>query len=195
MPAVPLKLKKSPSSKRTLCSMTKCPSRRADSARVRRLSSRFRWPHRAWTIPTRGSSKEATSRRRKHDSGTKSRVEDADELAARGAETEVERSRLEPRAIRPAQDLRVHARAAERADLAVDDPDRLVVRIVEHLDLEPVAGVVQRSRGADQARGDGALVVDGSWDRDPRQIPRGIGDPGSRTVQRNLKSSQTLCAP
>ena len=46
---------------------------------------------------------------------------------------------------------------------------RLVGRVVEHLDLEPLARVVDRADGVDQPVDDVHLVVDRQLDRDDRQ--------------------------
>src|SRR5450432_3894013 len=79
-------------------------------------------------------------------------VEDQDELALGGPEAILERPGLEPRAIHPMDVLDIELRMTELQlrELAPADLAGLVGRVVQHLDLEPVAWVADGSHGVEQ---------------------------------------------
>ena len=99
-------------------------------------------------------------RRRKSGDGTKIGVEDGDEFAGRGLQTCRERAGLEPGAVIAVQ---VADRQSERLvalDAGARDSLRFVGRIVEHLNIEQFARIVEARNRIDQALDHVALVVD-----------------------------------
>jgi hypothetical protein len=101
------------------------------------------------------------------------RVEDGDELAASPLEPVLQGPGLEADARVPADVPDVEALLPVSLDGLGRDPDGLVVGIVEDLDLEPVAGVVQRRHGPEQPLDHVAFVEDRQLDRDRRDLGRG----------------------
>ena len=96
-------------------------------------------------------------------------VEDADELAARDLEPRFERAGLVAGAIRAVDVLDVDALRGVAAHRQVGDAARFVGRVVQHLDLEQLARVVDRADRVDQTLGDVHLVVERELDGDDRQ--------------------------
>ncbi len=110
--------------------------------------------------------------------GHKVGVEDGDQLAARDFEALVQRARLVAVPIRAMQmhdGLRRQSRSAARVTL--DDLSghlhRLVGGVVEQLNLEAVARIVQPADRVDQPVDDELLVEDGKLHGDKRQFARG----------------------
>ena len=99
-------------------------------------------------------------------------VEDGDELAARRLQPGLERARLVPGAIGAVEVLDVDALRGEAPDRQLGDAARLVGRVVQHLDFEQLARVVDAAHRLDQAIGDVHLVVERQLDRDDRQSDR-----------------------
>lgn len=81
---------------------------------------------------------------------TEIRVEDRDDSELRGPESGIERTRLEPGAIRPVEQHDVHAAAAPRRDAFGGDHGRVVRRIVEDLNLQAILRVVDRANRVEQ---------------------------------------------
>ena len=81
----------------------------------------------------------------------------------------LERARLVAGAIRAMQTGDIDAGRGVAAHGLFRDDRRFVDRIVQHLDLEEFAGIVEPADRLDQAFGDVHLVVDGKLNRDPRQ--------------------------
>ena len=96
-------------------------------------------------------------------------VEDRDELARGHLQAGFERARLVTRAVDTVQILDVEAARGVSAHGELGDLGGLVRRVVQHLDLEQVAGIVDLADGIDQAVRDVHLVEDGELDGDPRQ--------------------------
>jgi hypothetical protein len=96
-------------------------------------------------------------------------VEDGDELAARDMEPRFEGPGLVADPVDAVQILDVEALGGEAAHGQLGDLPRLVGRIVEHLNLEPVLRVVQRADRLDQPVDDVHLVEDGELNRNDGQ--------------------------
>ena len=116
-----------------------------------------------------------------HGRGDEVCVEDGDELAARGAETFVERAGLEAVAV-GAVDVKdgLRRHAFEAGGVALDDLTGdfhgFVGGVVEELDLEAVAGVIELAAGLDEAFDDELLVIAGELDGDEGEVgPRRSG--------------------
>ena len=103
-------------------------------------------------------------------------VEDRDELRVVPLEPGGERPRLEPLAVAPAEVLDRHPPRLQLGARARRGLDRLVRRVVEELDPDPVAGVVEPLHRIEDAAHDLALVVDGDLHEDGRQ-DRGVRRP------------------
>ena len=71
------------------------------------------------------------------------RVEDGNELALRGLEPCVEGARFVPYAIGAVNVLHVDARLADATNVRLHDGARLVRRVVEHLNLEEAARIIE----------------------------------------------------
>jgi len=91
---------------------------------------------------------------RRHEVG----VEDADELTARSRQAGGQGARFEPGAVAAMNMLDVEAAAAQFGDGARHDIPGAVGGIVEHLDLQPLARIVDRRRRLDEAFGNVHLV-------------------------------------
>ena len=88
-------------------------------------------------------------------------VEDGDELAGRGLQAGVERARLVAFAIGAMVMADVVSHGGVALDHAASDFDGLVGGVVEHLDLQPVAGIFHFADAIHQAIDDVLLVEDG----------------------------------
>ena len=97
-------------------------------------------------------------------------VEDGDELAGRGIQAVVERSRLVALAIGAMDINDVVAQRRIAFNHAACHVDRLVSRIVEHLDLQPLARILHLADAIDQAVNDVLFVEDRQLDGDLRQL-------------------------
>ena len=86
-------------------------------------------------------------------------VEDRDELAARGLQPGLERAGLVPAAVQPMDVLDVDPFGGPAPHRLVGDVPGLVGRVVEHLDFQQLARVVDSADGVDQPVGDVHLVV------------------------------------
>ena len=105
--------------------------------------------------------------------GHEVRIEDGDEFPLGRLETVLERARLETVAFRAADTTNPgQATTARRRILkqGVYPLGRVVGRVVEDLNLEPVRRIVQVEHGENQLRRNVALVVDWQLDRDPGQL-------------------------
>ena len=87
-------------------------------------------------------------------------VEDRNQLSVRLGEAMCQRSRLETGAGFAAQMLDVHSVCPQPAHDASHSMRGVVGRVVEHLNLESVLGVIECRRRQDHALGDVALVVE-----------------------------------
>ena len=96
-------------------------------------------------------------------------VEDRDELPARDLEAGLERARLEPGPVAAVDVLDVDALRRQPLDRQLGDAARLVGRVVQHLDFEPVARVLDGAHRVDQPIGDVHLVVERQLDRHDRE--------------------------
>ena len=108
--------------------------------------------------------------------GTRNKIgiEDGDQLASRRLETGGQGAGLEARPIVAMQVVDVEAFLALALDQRGDQLDGLVGRVVEHLDLQPVARIVDTAHGLDQPLRDVLFVEDRQLDGDDRPA-RGIG--------------------
>jgi hypothetical protein len=86
-------------------------------------------------------------------------VEDGDELASRDLEAGFERAGFEAAAIRAVVVLDVDALRCEAPDGELGDAAGLVRRVVEHLDLEQLARVLDTADSVDEPVGHVHLVV------------------------------------
>ena len=116
-------------------------------------------------------------------------VEDGDELALGGAETFFERAgfvAVAVGAVEVVDGLGIEALGAggEAGDHGAGHVDGLVGGVVEELDLEAVAGIVEAAAGVDEAVDDELLVVDGELDGDEGEIFFGEGGGGRRSGTR-----------
>ena len=93
--------------------------------------------------------------RRRHEVG----IEDPDELATSNLQPGLERSGLEPRAIGSMVVLDVDALRFEPANGDFCDAACLVRRVVEHLNLEAIARIIEAADSVDQAVGHVHLVI------------------------------------
>ena len=96
-------------------------------------------------------------------------VEDGDQLARGLLQTEVERAGFVSMAIRSAQIHGVDAALPQLFDRGARDAFRLVGGVVEHLQLEAVARVIESAGSVEQATHDGGLVVQRQLHGDGRQ--------------------------
>ncbi len=87
-------------------------------------------------------------------------VEDRDERRSRERDAVRERARLEPDPLLAPHVGHVQPSAAPARQSLLDDRDRVVVRVVQYLHLEPRWGPLDRADRVDHARRDVALVVD-----------------------------------
>ena len=85
-------------------------------------------------------------------------------------QTEVERAGLVAVAIRATQVHGVDAALAQLFDRSARDAFGLVRRVVEHLQLEAIARVIEGAGGVEQATHDGRLVVQRELHGDGRQL-------------------------
>ena len=117
-------------------------------------------------------------------------VKDRDELCARLFEPVREGAGLEPgaRAATHMRDVQPHAPPASHP--YSKDQDGLVVRIVEHLDLETVARPVDAAYGVEYALRDVALVVDGQLDANPRNVSPFMGRRGGPVRKTDCPSGE-----
>ena len=95
-------------------------------------------------------------------------VEDRHELALRFREAGLQRTGLEPFPVEPADVRNVEPLFCPTADEPGDQEPRLVGRIVQHLDLEPIARPIERAAGIDQTLDDVQLIEDRKLNRDTR---------------------------
>ncbi len=93
-------------------------------------------------------------------------VEDGDELARRRFQSFLQRAGLESFAVVAVQVDDRDAEVAIALDAIARDELRLVGRIVEHLNLEELARVIELRHGFDEALDHVALVVDRELHRD-----------------------------
>jgi hypothetical protein len=108
--------------------------------------------------------------------GDEVRVEQRDELALGGLKAVVERAGLVAVAVGAVDVFDVDALRAPLLDLLTGDLDRLIGRIVQHLDLELVGGVVDQARRVDQPLRDVHLIEDRELHRDGWKIFELFGD-------------------
>ena len=93
-------------------------------------------------------------------------VEDGDEGRFRLCHAVRESARFEPGARPSAQLSYADTLAAPLRDTTGENADRLVVGVIEHLDLKPIARPVDCADRVDDTLDDVALVVDGDLDAD-----------------------------
>jgi hypothetical protein len=105
------------------------------------------------------------------------RVEDREQGSSRPLEPELERAGLVSLARRASEMHGVDAPGPELRDDPCRDPDRLVRRVVEELDLEAIGRVVERRRRREEPFHDVPFVVDGKLDGHDRP---GLGIRGKR---------------
>ncbi len=119
-------------------------------------------------MPTLGSSNQRTTvaqeGRRRHEVG----VEDGDHLAARLLEPGGQRARLVSGALGAVQVADVRSAPPVALAQTAHHRRRLVVGVVEHLDLEAIARIVEAAGGVEQARSDVELVVEWQLHGHPR---------------------------
>ena len=97
-------------------------------------------------------------------------IEHGDQLAARAPHSPRERARLVSRAA-PAAEMRDVEPACSLPRDGRRGARRCVIRgVVQDLDLEPLARIVERGRRIDQTLDDAALVVNRKLHRDDRKI-------------------------
>ena len=87
----------------------------------------------------------------------------------RHLESGLERSRLEPAAIRAVQEGNLHSCHRMSPDRAFGDGGRFIGGVVQNLDLQELARIVQLAHGIDQPVRDVHLVVDRQLYRDTWQ--------------------------
>ena len=109
--------------------------------------------------------------RRRH----KVRIEDRDKLSTRDVQPLIQRARLIPMPVAAMQihnRLRLHP--GKPARIPLDDlpchPGRLIGRIIQHLNLKPVARIIQLANRIDQPVDHELLVEDRQLDRHKRQL-------------------------
>ena len=127
-------------------------------------------PQRACTRPTFGSEKNWTVRWRKSRRRDEVGVEDRDVLALGDLQPRFERARLVAGAIRAVDIRDVDPLRGIAAHGALGDARRFIRRVVEDLDLEQLARVVDPADGVDETVRHVHLVVDRKLDRDGRQL-------------------------
>ena len=118
------------------------------------------WPQRVCTIATFGSVKWWIVRIRKSGCGTEVGVEDGDELALARPHACVERAGLVAVAVGAVDVLDVDALRGVAAHGELGDLARLVGRVVEHLDFEQLARIVDAADRLDQPVDHVHLVVE-----------------------------------
>jgi hypothetical protein len=121
----------------------------------------LRWPQRAWT--TASLSQKVRGR---HEVG----VEDGHEFARRGLEPRIEGAGLVPGPVGPVMVRNVEPPARLTVDREFRNVTRLVGRVIQHLNLQLLARVVDAAHRIDQPIDDVHLVVDGQLDRHQRQV-------------------------
>ena len=195
MPAVPLKLKNRPAvvahlvlDHEVAVEQRRLGAREQALVAVRVLPARL---HHADRADRRSA---ATSAQQEVGSGTKSasKMQNSSPCAVHAV---LERAGLEAGAVGAAQHLGVEPARAQARDLLVDDRARLVGRVVEHLDLEPVGRIVERARRADQARATVRSLKSGSWTVTRGQKSPSTGPGAARTPQRKRVTSRSRCSP
>ncbi len=100
--------------------------------------------------------------------GNEVRIEDADELARGGGQAPVEGTRLEPVAAAAAQMGRIQTALLQRLHPAPDRLRRVVIRIVQNLDLDSIRRIVQPGHGTEQTLDDIKFVVNRQLNGDYR---------------------------
>ncbi len=96
-------------------------------------------------------------------------VEDGDELTARHLQAGLERTRLVPGPIGAVDVVDVDAFGREAADRRLGNGPRLVGRVIEHLDFQQLARVIDAAHRIDQPIRDVHFVVERQLDGDSRQ--------------------------
>jgi len=115
-------------------------------------------------------------------------VEHGDQLAASACQPVRQRAGLEPLSVRATQVVDVHATCAMARHRERGALGGLVVRVIEHLDLEPARRVVECGRGVDQTGDDPALVED-------RQLDGDRGRKSSAGVDGASRGAPVPCTP
>ena len=130
---------------------------------VQVLPARLHHPHLGVGEPGHGAAQEVGPR---HEVG----VEHRQQLAARPLGAGGQRAGLEAAAVAAVQMVDVEAAGALPRHRFGHHLDGLVGGVVEDLDLQPVARVIERADGVHQAPGDVHLVVEWKLNRDLRQL-------------------------
>jgi hypothetical protein len=97
------------------------------------------------------------------------RVEYGNEITLGALETRRKRSRLVTQSGDPGVMVNIESPESILIDLSSRNVDGLVCRVVEHLDLEEVAGIVESGDRIDEALDDVDLVENGQLYSNPRK--------------------------
>ena len=159
----------------------KWPSRRIACARVRNEYSRLMCSQRPCTSPTLRIGEIVDGFLQEIGFRHKIGVEDRDELALGGLQAVFQGARLESGPVVPVDVMNVNAAPAPFLGGCAGDLLGFVRRIVQHLDVKPVARIVEGTDRIDHPLHDIHLVVKGELNGDPRQFLEALGDDG-RTI-------------
>ena len=122
--------------------------------------------------------------------GSEVDIEHGDQRLVRRGEALGQRAGLEARAILPVPVLDVEPLRAEGSRLARDHRDRFISRIVEHLNVQLVAGPIERDGGAHRADADLVLVEQRDLDQHLRQVR--LRQEGARQVNAPVRRSHQI---
>ncbi len=100
-------------------------------------------------------------------------VEDRQEFAAALVETRLERSSFKSHAVRTVQMTDGVTLRLEGTDFGGSDLARIIGRVIQHLNVEPLARIVERADAVDQPLDHIALVINRQLDGDLRPRARG----------------------
>src|SRR4051794_16089198 len=86
------------------------------------------------------------------------RIENAEKIALRGCESGFERASFEPGPISALDQLYIQSAVAQLGDTSLCQLLRVVGRIIQHLDLQPIARIIQTADRIEQTLDDVDLI-------------------------------------